>query len=229
MSTGMLHLHITVVMIFMFSMIFKNILMLIGMNDTLAKFRAKTKIMEMVLGSLMLLTGGYLLYITQNLAPYMIVKIMILFAVIPLGIVGFNKHNKILVTLATLLLIYAYFISKTNSLTFNYGTSQPTNSLIEYKGAPAADSSTVGNIIDQNMQNVVSNAQPIFIEKCAACHGADGRMQANGAKDLTKSDKTLVQRVKIISEGKNLMPGFKYQLSEQDIQALAVYTQMLKQ
>ena len=229
MATGMLHLHITVVMIFIFSMLFKNLLMLVGMNDTLSKFRAKTKVMEMILGTLMLVTGGYLLYVTKNMELYMVVKIMILFAVIPLGIVGFNKHNKLLVTLATLLLIYAYMIAKTQSLVFNFGKSQPAESVIKFDGVSPTDTSAVGNIINQNMENVLSNAKPLFIEKCAVCHGIDGKMMANGAKDLSKSEKSLVLRTHIISEGKNLMPGFKYQLSERDIQALAVYTQMLKQ
>ncbi|TAH24692.1 MAG: hypothetical protein EAZ07_09230 [Cytophagales bacterium] len=228
MATGILHSHITVVILFILFMLSKNILMLLGMKDTLAKFRAKTKIADMVLGTLMLLTGGYLLYITKNLEAYMIVKILILFAVIPLGIIGFNKDNKILVSLASILLIYAYLIAKNNSLTLNIGASKPSSSMIGTTTIPK-DTSAVGQIVNQNMENVLANAKPIFIAKCAICHGLDGKMKANGAKDLTLSNKTLEDRIKIISEGKNLMPGFQYQLSEGDIQALAIYTQMLKQ
>lgn len=228
MATGMLHLHITVVVLFILFMLSKNIMMLLGMTGTLATFRAKTKIVDMVLGTLMLLTGGYLLYITQNMEAYMVVKIMILFAVIPLGIVGFNKNNKILVTLSTALLIYAYMIAKTSSLVFNYGQLPPKESLINNAINNSTDTSAVGAIVQQNVQNVLANAQPIFVAKCAACHGMDGKMMANGAKDLTLSTKTLEQRVAIISNGKNLMPAFKYQLSEADIQSLSIYTQMLK-
>lgn len=228
MATGMLHLHITVVVLFILFMLSKNIMMLLGMTTTLATFRAKTKIVDMVLGTFMLLTGGYLLFITKNMEAYMVVKIIILFAVIPLGIVGFNKNNKIMVTLASVLLIYAYMVAKTSSLVFNYGSVRPTASLINSAATNTADTSAVGAIVQQNMQNVLANAQPIFVAKCAACHGMDGKMMANGAKDLTLSTKTLEQRVAIISHGKNLMPAFKYQLSEADIQALAIYTQMLK-
>lgn len=227
MATGILHSHITVVMFFILLMLVKTLMMLLGMKDTLAKFRAKTKVADMILGTLMLLTGGYLLYITKNMEAYMIVKILILFAVIPLGIVGFNRDKKALVILSTLLLIYAYMISKTKSLVLNYGLNQPTKSLIE-GNTSEKDTSAVRNIVQQNMQNVLANAKPIFIAKCAACHGMDGKMMANGAKDLTLSTKTLEQRVKIIAKGKNLMPGFEYQFSEGDIQALAIYTQMLK-
>jgi cytochrome c553 len=226
MATGFLHLHITIVVVYIIFMAYKNILLLLGMNEKLAAFRAKTKIAEMIFGTLLLLTGGYLLYITQKIEVYMIVKIVILFAVIPLGIVGYNKGNKVLATLSTLLMVYAYLVAKSDSLTFNIGREKPTSSITE---SQAIDSLPSDKIINQNMENVLANAKPVFVAQCAICHGVDGKMMANGAKDLTTSTKTLEERIAIISNGKNLMPAFKYQLSEKDIQGLAIYTQMLKQ
>lgn len=226
MATGILHLHITIVVVYIIFMAYKNILLLMGFTEKLAAFRAKTKIAEMIFGTLILLTGGFLLYITQKIEVYMIVKILILFAVIPLGVIGYKKGNKILATLTTLLMVYAYLVAKSDSLSLNIGREKPqsaTNAGLNVDSLPS------DKIIDKNMDNVIANAKPIFVAQCAICHGLDGKMMANGAKDLTTSTKTLEERVKIISEGKNLMPAFKYQLSESEIQGLAIYTQMLKQ
>lgn len=227
MTTGLLHSHVTITIIFILFMLYKNILMLAGLNEKLNAFRSKTKVLDMILGTLLLLTGGGLLFFTKNAQAYMIVKIVILFAVIPLGIVGFKKSNKVLVTLSTLLLFYAFGISKTKSLTFNLGKELPTESTITSTIDPAADSVS-SSIVAQNIDNNISNAKAIFTANCAICHGADGKANMNGAKDLTLSKKTLEERIAIISNGKNLMPAFKYQLSEGDIKSLAIYTLELK-
>ena len=64
----------------------------------------------------------------------------------------------------------------------------------------------------------------IFKKYCAACHGADGTMEFNGAKDFTKSTMSLDERVLIISEGRNMMTAFKSLLSAEEIKTVAEYT-----
>lgn len=68
----------------------------------------------------------------------------------------------------------------------------------------------------------------IFRRHCIVCHGADGKLGLNGAKDLSVSARTLPERLEIITHGKNLMTPFGTILSSQEIQAVAEYTLSLK-
>jgi len=58
---------------------------------------------------------------------------------------------------------------------------------------------------------------------CAVCHGADGKLNVNGASDLSKSKFTKKERIKIITEGKGLMVPFKGILKKNEIKAIAKY------
>ena len=68
----------------------------------------------------------------------------------------------------------------------------------------------------------------VFRQNCVVCHGADGRLNLNGAKDLTISTRSLEERQQIITHGKNLMTPFKAILSPEEIVAVAAYTISLK-
>jgi len=68
----------------------------------------------------------------------------------------------------------------------------------------------------------------IFRQKCVTCHGADGTLGLNGAKDLSKSVLPLEERINLITNGKNLMTPFSTLLNAKEIQAVAEYTQTLK-
>ena len=68
----------------------------------------------------------------------------------------------------------------------------------------------------------------VFRQRCVTCHGADGTLGLNGAKDLTQSTLTLEERVNIITNGKKLMTPFGTVLSPEEIQAAAEYTRTLK-
>jgi len=68
----------------------------------------------------------------------------------------------------------------------------------------------------------------VFRQNCVICHGANGQLGLNGAKDLSKSERTLEERVQIITYGKNLMAPFRTILSPEEIAAVAAYTLTLK-
>ncbi len=78
-----------------------------------------------------------------------------------------------------------------------------------------------------------AGAQPdgraIFRQYCVICHGADGKLGLNGARDLSASILTLEERINIITNGKKLMTPFNEILSPEEIKAVAGYTQTLKQ
>jgi mono/diheme cytochrome c family protein len=74
---------------------------------------------------------------------------------------------------------------------------------------------------------VVDGAQ-VYKTRCELCHGTDGKLGANGSKDLTVSDFDLNERIAMISNGKGVMTAFKDILSLAEIKAVAEYSMTLK-
>jgi cytochrome c6 len=72
------------------------------------------------------------------------------------------------------------------------------------------------------------NGQKIFKVSCAICHGNDGKLGANGSKDLTKSMLSLEERIIMITKGKNTMPAQEGILTPDEIKAVAEYSMTLK-
>jgi cytochrome c6 len=75
---------------------------------------------------------------------------------------------------------------------------------------------------------LVPDGMAIFRQKCVTCHGADGTLGLNGAKDLSQSILPLEERINRITHGKNLMTPFATILSPEEIKAVADYTLTLK-
>jgi mono/diheme cytochrome c family protein len=73
----------------------------------------------------------------------------------------------------------------------------------------------------------VDGAQ-VYKKYCLLCHGADGKLGLNGAKDLTISSLSKAERIVLIKNGKNAMTPFEGLLSESEIEAVAEYTMQLK-
>lgn len=73
----------------------------------------------------------------------------------------------------------------------------------------------------------IPDGMAIFRQYCVVCHGADGKLALNGAKDLTVSTLTLEERVNTITNGKKLMTPFNEVLTQEEIKAVAEYTQKL--
>jgi mono/diheme cytochrome c family protein len=71
--------------------------------------------------------------------------------------------------------------------------------------------------------------ETVFKQYCIACHGADGKLGINNAKDLTASVMPLKDRIHQITEGKagTAMTPFKSMLSEAEIKQVAAYTMKL--
>ncbi len=94
-------------------------------------------------------------------------------------------------------------------------------------GGNASDHSTAAAVrpSDGKLQ---PDGMAVFRQRCVTCHGADGTLGLNGAKDLTQSALTLEERVNIITNGKKLMTPFGTVLTPEEIQAVAEYTLTLK-
>jgi cytochrome c6 len=68
----------------------------------------------------------------------------------------------------------------------------------------------------------------VFKKYCVACHGIDGKLAMNGAKDITLSTLNIAERVAHIANGKGIMPPFKDVLSPEELQAVAEYVESLR-
>ena len=72
------------------------------------------------------------------------------------------------------------------------------------------------------------DASKIFKLNCQLCHGANGKLGANGSKNLQISPLTMDERISVITNGKGTMMPYKDVLSKEEIKAIAEYTFKLK-
>ncbi len=72
------------------------------------------------------------------------------------------------------------------------------------------------------------SGKELYKTYCAACHGANGKLNLNGAPDLTVSKMTMEERIKNITEGGSMMPAFAEVISAEQIKAVAAYLDQLK-
>jgi mono/diheme cytochrome c family protein len=83
-----------------------------------------------------------------------------------------------------------------------------------------------GPVVGQQEKTIDGKA--IYENRCVSCHGKDGTRGVSGAKDLSVSAMTVEDRILLITNGKNTMPGYSGALSEKEIRAVAEYTVTLK-
>jgi mono/diheme cytochrome c family protein len=178
-------------------------MLLVNKEESLVKFTKGIKVPEMIVSTLFLVTGIYMLINGQNITTLQIIKIIIVFASIPVAIVGFKKRNKVLAVLSLLMIIAAYGLAEVNK-----------------KHRMAAKPSSE--------ETSVVSGHDIFTANCVSCHGEDGKAGLSGAKDLSVSALDLNAQEEIIRNGKTVMPGYSGMLSEEQIKAVAEYSQSLK-
>ncbi len=183
----------------------KTILLVANKDQALKKFTKTLKVPEMIVSALFLLTGIYLATQTAHQGAWIYVKAALVLAAIPLAIIGFKKHNKVLAILSFVLLLVVYRLGETKSLSFK---KQKIESSV------ATDPNEA--------------AEVLYANKCSSCHGMQGEMGLSGAKLLNASVLSLEERIQIILNGKNAMASYKEQLTEEQIKAVAAYTMTFK-
>ena len=70
----------------------------------------------------------------------------------------------------------------------------------------------------------LSAGEKIFKQYCILCHGADGKLGLNGAKDLTATVLSEDERIALVTKGKNTMTPFESILTPDQIRAVVAYT-----
>jgi len=213
----MLHSHVTIVTLFLVFLLFKTVLLIANKKELLAKVR-NLKMIDPILGTLMLITGGYLLSLYGWSAPaYLWIKLIVVLLVIPIGIVAFKKENKMMAILALLLTFGIYGVSEAGGFpTDEEGNAQEVNIEVEKQVELTAD-------ID-----VLKTGKELYLAECKKCHGVDGKKGLFKSPDLSQTKLNLSEKVAWIKQGKGVMPSYEGKLSEEEIIAVAAYLDELK-
>ncbi|MBA4304675.1 MAG: hypothetical protein C0424_10660 [Sphingobacteriaceae bacterium] len=217
MYTGMLHTHTTVVLLFVVLYLIKTVLLFVNVTK-LEAFAKKTRVPEMIISTLFLLTGLYLALNTPSVSAgsWFWVKLAAVFASIPLAVIGFKRKRKPLALLSLLLLFYAYGISETKSPRMKKADF--------YEALAGADKqSTEGFDPMSDSYDPLAHGAALYANNCAVCHGADGALGAAGAKNLQGSMLDKNEMAAMILKGKNGMPGFKGALNDEEVFAVVAY------
>ncbi len=71
------------------------------------------------------------------------------------------------------------------------------------------------------------SGQSVFNLNCALCHGRDGKLGLNGAKDLTVSALSRDEMIAMVKQGRGAMMPYKDILSAKEVDAVVDYVRML--
>jgi len=79
-----------------------------------------------------------------------------------------------------------------------------------------------------NQKAALLTGKQVYKANCTLCHGMDGKLGANGAKDLVISPLTLDQKKEIITNGKAKMLPYRAILSPAEIDSVVAFIEILK-
>ncbi|MCX6182368.1 MAG: c-type cytochrome [Bacteroidetes bacterium] len=194
--------HMLFALLFVISMLIKVILIFKN-NEAFDKYRGKTKIAEMVV-TILFLALGIILMVQKGGGFHMLfwIKLGIVAAGIPLGIIGAKKHSKALVTLSFLCFFGAYGLAEV-----------------------AKKKAVVQEVVVEEPSQLGTE---LYKVNCVACHGEDGKKGLGGASDLSASVLSEEEAKNVITNGRGGMAPYGGQMKEEEITALATYLQSLK-
>jgi len=193
--------HITVVLLFMIIYLIKTFLLLLNKNEALQRFTKITRIPEMAISLLFLATGIYLMTTLPEINTLLIIKIGMVLASIPIAIVGFKKANKVLASLAMVLILSAYGLAEASHKKMMSPVKEPESNLD-------------GKLIYQN--------------QCLKCHGEDGRAGKANSADLSLSALSDQDVISVLTNGKGQMPSFHEYLNDPQLNSLTQYLKTLR-
>ena len=84
-------------------------------------------------------------------------------------------------------------------------------------------------VVAEPVVDDMAAGEKVYRTYCIVCHGIDGKLELNGAKDLSISTIPVEERIAQITDGKGLMTPFKGILSEEQIKQVADYTFTLEE
>jgi len=183
MDTGILHTHHLLAVL---------LLVLVGAPIVFTQWADKLKKLHMVLDTLLILSGIYLLTKAPSAfsTPYL-VKYLLTLGAVGLAIVGSRRKNK-------RFSIAAFFV-----LAYVYGISLQRDLLLRSEDQRVAEIGT--------REISVEEGKKLYEALCARCHGADGRSQYRKAPSLRPiQNPDTSYWVSVIRAGKGVMPAHGY-------------------
>ena len=205
-SNLLVHIHTVSVVLFLFTYLIKTILIFTS-KTMLRKYSAATKVLEMIISFVFLVTGVWLLILVGGIKTMQIIKLVLVFLAIPLAVIGFKKEKNGLALLSLLLIIGAYGVSEMSR-------SKP---YIPRKAVAAN-----GN------NSTFSAGAVLYQSNCAFCHGSDVKKQFRSAPDLTMSILNEDAIKQMIYDGKGRMPTYIALLNKEEVTAVAVFVKGLQ-
>lgn len=112
MFSTILTIHSISVTIFFLIYFIKTLLLLSNAHKQLDKFKSYTKILEMIVSVLFLLTGIYLMTQIPEIKTMLIIKLILVVASIPLAVIAYKKSNKILALISLMFIVGAYGLAE---------------------------------------------------------------------------------------------------------------------
>lgn len=214
MATGFLHTHTLTVLLFLLLYLAKLVLLFVN-QDTLARLTRATRIPEMVISTLFLLTGiGLMVVAPSRISMLVILKIVMVLAAIPLAVIGFRKLNKVLASLSVLLIIGAYGMAEVHAGRVGESTEPLPASVVTDASASNYD--------------LAAHGQALYQRNCVMCHGENGALKYNGASNLQESELAMAGVQAMVKNGvAGKMPAYPG-YSEQELQAVATYVLTLR-
>lgn len=216
MSTGLLHTHTLVVLLFLVLYLVKLGLLLFNKTEVLKKVTARTRIPEMVISTLFLITGVALMIIAPvRIQPLLIAKIGVVLASIPLAVIGFRRSNKLLASLSVVLILGAYGMAEAHAGRMGKSQEPLPTEVVTQASDPA--------------YNQLTHGKALYQRNCVVCHGEKGALEYNTASNLQETALNAAGIMAIVKNGQNnKMPAYPF-YSETDLEAVAAYVLTLKQ
>ncbi len=206
MEIGLLHAHKFFVILFLVHYVVKLLLFQLKKTEQLAKYTKITKVPEMIISAGFLITGVWMMVNGSIINTLLLVKIACVLAAIPLAVIGFKRNKLVLATLSVILIIAAYGLAEMSRA---------------QKAGGAVDTTAAGS-------DVIAEGKLVYQNSCVNCHGADGKLGYQSAKDLSTTTLSAEEQKQIIRNGKNYMPPHK-KLTDQQVDAVISYVGTFKQ
>lgn len=207
-STLLATIHIWSVMLFVVIYLIKTIL-LFSNQPMLDRFSRLTKVPEMIVSFVFLVSGVWLFVQAGGVKSLQIVKLVMVVAAIPLAVMGFKRKKKPVALLSFVLIIASYGMAEMA------------------KKKPFIAKSVV---ITMDDGSALTHGKRIYFENCVFCHGENGDKAYRGAANLKECGLSTEAIQLVVYDGiKGTMPMPSYSfLSEQDIADVALYVSNLK-
>jgi cytochrome c5 len=189
----------------------KVFLVVAGNRNALVSLNGRTRVLHIVLASLMLATGVYgMLKSPEGFTPSYLIKYGLVVGVIVLGVVGIKRMHKPMSVLALVLMFYVYGIGKTHDVLLISPERKLKNLSASFTSVMPPEA-----------------GKQLYVVGCQRCHGSDGQSGYRKAKNLAASRLSDDNLVYIIRNGQKAMPAFDY-LSTDQTQALVTYVKTLR-